>query len=274
MTSVVLVGERADVRELRDVAVHREDAVRRDEPDAAGPRLLQALVEFLHVRVRVPEPLGLAKPHAVDDRRVVERVGDDRVLLAEDRLEKTAVRVEARRVEDSVVQAQERGERLLELLVEVLRAADEAGGAQAVAVRVERAPRGRDDFRMEGEAEVVVRAEVEDFLSADPDRRALRAQEDALFLEETRLADRGELGLEDPGQRGLAGFLLELALFPPARFDGVPGDVATLLGSQASRPGISTLLGSEIGQGLRVGILGHRSPPCCGKYTCSGMKVN
>jgi hypothetical protein len=55
-------------------------------------------------------PLGLAEADAVDDRRVVERVGDDRVLLAEQRLEEAAVGVEAGPVEDGVLGPEERAD--------------------------------------------------------------------------------------------------------------------------------------------------------------------
>ena len=68
--------------------------------------------------VRVAVALGLAEPDAVDDRGVVERVGDDRVLLAEQRLEEPAVGVEARGVEDRVLGAEEARDGRLELLVD------------------------------------------------------------------------------------------------------------------------------------------------------------
>ena len=137
---VVALGEVADRLQVGDVAVHREDAVGRDDHAArAGrARLLQLRLEVLQVHVLVAEAVRLAEADAVDDRGVVERVGDDRVLLAEQRLEEAAVRVEARRVEDRVVRPEERRERLLELAVAVLRAADEAHGRQAVAALVER----------------------------------------------------------------------------------------------------------------------------------------
>ena len=62
--------------------------------------------------------LGPAEPDAVDDRGVVERVRDDGVLLAEERLEQPAVGVEARRVEDRVLGAEEARDGRLELLVD------------------------------------------------------------------------------------------------------------------------------------------------------------
>ena len=99
----------------------------------ADARLLQLGLEVAHVDVLVDEALRLAQPHAVDDRGVVELVGEDRVVRAEQRLEDAAVRVEAGRVEDRVLHAEERGDPLLELAVQRLRAADEAHAREPVA---------------------------------------------------------------------------------------------------------------------------------------------
>src|SRR3546814_20799304 len=77
------------------------------------------------VAVRVAVAPGLAQPHAVDDRGVVERVGDDGIVLAQQRLEQAAVGVEAGGVEDRVALAEEVGARLLQLLVQVLGRSEE-----------------------------------------------------------------------------------------------------------------------------------------------------
>jgi len=68
---------------------------------------------------------------------VVQRVGDDGVILAEQRLEHTAVGIEAGRVQDGGVGMEEVGYLVLKLPVNVLRAADEADAAHAVTVRIE-----------------------------------------------------------------------------------------------------------------------------------------
>ena len=49
----IAVGERADLLQLGDIAVHREHAVGGDElePRAGGVGLLQAVLEFVHVRI-------------------------------------------------------------------------------------------------------------------------------------------------------------------------------------------------------------------------------
>ena len=112
------LGEVADLGERRDVAVHGEHAVGGDQARAGVAGGLQEPLEVGHVGVRVALPLGPAEPDAVDDRGVVQRVGDDDVLLAEERLEQSAVRVEARGVEDGVLGGQEAGDGRLELGVD------------------------------------------------------------------------------------------------------------------------------------------------------------
>ena len=106
---VVAVGQVADVLEARDHAVHREHAVGRDQAHAALARFLQARFQLVEVVVGIAQALRFAQAHAVDDARVVQRVADHCVLLVEQRLEQPAVRIEARRVEDRVLGAEERG---------------------------------------------------------------------------------------------------------------------------------------------------------------------
>ena len=75
-----------------------------------------ASLEVGHVAVRVAEALRLAETDAVDDRGVVERVGDDRVVGPEKRLEDASVRVEARAEENAVVGLRELRDGALQLL--------------------------------------------------------------------------------------------------------------------------------------------------------------
>ena len=179
--------------ELGEVAVHREDAVRRDQAVPSVGGLLEPRLELVHVAVRVAQPARLAEPDPVDDRGVVELIRDDRVLLAEQRLEQAAVRVEAGAEEDRVVGTEELGQTLLELAVQRLGAADEADRGHAVAPAVERLVGRLDDRRMVGEPEVVVRAEVEQLAApGHVDMRALGRRDLELGLVEPGLAYLGE----------------------------------------------------------------------------------
>ena len=130
---VVLVGQLADVRQLRQVAVHAEDAVGEDHLESAVLGLFELGLQIGHVVVLVAEALRLAQTDAVDDAGVVQLVAQDRVLLAEQWFEQPAVGVEAGDVEDRVFLAEEVGDRLFELPVRLLRAADEADAGKTIA---------------------------------------------------------------------------------------------------------------------------------------------
>src|SRR5262249_39416767 len=102
--------------------------------------------------------------------------------------------VEAGRIEDGVVGAEESRDLSLEFAVQVLRAADEADRGEAEAVVVEGLLCGGGDARMIGEAEVVVGAEVQHLLTGDEaDAGILRGGDDALLLVQGVAADLVEL---------------------------------------------------------------------------------
>ena len=123
--------------------------------------------------------------------------------VVEERLEEAAVRVEAGAEEDRVVGAEERGEPLLELAVQRLRPADEADRRHAVAPAVERLVRRLDHRRVTGEAEIVVRAEVEQLAPVDVDVRTLRRRHHVLGLVEARLANLCEPSRQVVAQRSV-----------------------------------------------------------------------
>ena len=193
---VIAVGQIADGLEVRNVAVHGEHAVGRDQNFlAAGfPRVLELGFEILHVVVQIAVALGLAEAHAVDDGRVVQLIRNDRVLRPQQRLKQTAVGVEAGGIEDGVIRSSKLCDAAFKFLVDLLRAADEADGRQAETPAVIAGLRGLDEPRVVGQAEIVVGAHVDDvgFLRG-VDAGALRGGDDALFAPGTGLADRVQL---------------------------------------------------------------------------------
>ena len=96
---VVFARQRHDVRQLGDVALHREDAVGEDQLEPGSLRRLQLVFEVSHVRMLVHGGLtlrdGLGEADGVDDRRVIQLVGDDDVLLAQQGGAKALIRVPA-----------------------------------------------------------------------------------------------------------------------------------------------------------------------------------
>ena len=107
--------------------------------------------------------LGLAQADAIDDGGMVQGIGDNRILGAEQGLEQAAVGVEAGGVENRVLGAEEIGNGLFQLLVQVLGAADKAYRGHAETAFVERLVRRGDHFLVVCQAEVVVGAEIQHF---------------------------------------------------------------------------------------------------------------
>ena len=180
---------------------------------ASPRRLLETILQSLHVANWRSVTLGFAQPDPVDDRGVVEAVGDNRVLFIQERLEHAAVGVEAGGEEDGVLLAEVPGDRRFELAVQRLRAADEAHRGHAEAEFVHRPPRGGDDVRMIGQAEIIVGAEIDRlaraFRRGDADPSTLRAGQQPLALGEAGRLDfvegRADVTQESIGHGGLAG---------------------------------------------------------------------
>jgi len=193
---IVFLGQLADLIQRSGVAVHREDAVGYDDAETLCLGFLEAILQLGHVGVGVTVANGLAQTHAVDDRRVVERIGDDRILLGKQRLEHAAVGVEASGIENRILGTEIVGDRLLELLVHILATADETHGRHAVAACVHRLLRRFDQTRIVRKAEVVVRTEIQHLTSADRDLGTLRGFDDAFVLVEPCRFDFGQLMLQ------------------------------------------------------------------------------
>src|SRR5262249_28031280 len=107
-------------------------------------------------------------------------------------------------VEDAVFLAEERRQGRLELLVDLLGAADEADRRQAVAVAAQTLVGGLDDGRVIGQAEVVVGAEVDDVATVGADGSALRRLQLALALVQPAGAEVLELRAQYLTQVGVA----------------------------------------------------------------------
>ena len=192
--------DHAELDRVAGVRRHRvgaDHAVGRDEARPRAGRLDQLRLQVRHVGVRVAQAPRLAQPDAVDDRRMVERVADHRVLGTEERLEQAAVGVEAGGVEDRVLRAEEPGDSALQFLMNALGAADEAHRGHAVAVGLQALVGGLHYLGVAREAQVVVGAEVEDRLRAslDPDLGALVPEDRPFLLEQPLLADLREPSL-------------------------------------------------------------------------------
>ena len=132
---MVFVRQIADTAQICDDAIHREYAVRRDELDAGAVfvGLDELLFQIRHIVVVVAVTCRLAEPYPVDDARVIELVGNDRILRRQNRLKKSAVRIEAGGIQNCILRAEKGADLCFELLVNVERTADKAHGCAAEA---------------------------------------------------------------------------------------------------------------------------------------------
>jgi len=94
-------------------------------------------LEITHVAVLVAIAGGLAQADAVDDRCVVQLIGDDRIVLAEEHFEYATIRVETRGEEDRRVGAEQLGNPRLEQVMLRLGATDESHARHAKTVLIE-----------------------------------------------------------------------------------------------------------------------------------------
>ncbi len=156
------IGDLADRGQVGEVAVHAEDPVGHDHRVAGAcvGGLAEFRLEVRHVPGGEPVPPGLAQPDAVDDRRVVQRIGDHGVLGAEQWFEDRPVRIETGGEQDRVVGTDVVRDVGLHDPMEVERAADESDRGHAVAVPLDRLVSRRHDLGVVGEAQVVVGAEI------------------------------------------------------------------------------------------------------------------
>ena len=104
----VLISQIADAFEIADDAVHREDAVSGDQLDAGACLIgfFELCLKISHVIVLITVSLCLAKTHAVNDRCVVELIGNHRVLRSEQCFKQTAVGIEAGGIKNGVIRFQ------------------------------------------------------------------------------------------------------------------------------------------------------------------------
>ena len=121
---------------------------------------------------------------------MVEGIGDDGILFGQQGFEETSVGIKTSRIEDGIFGAEEIRDNALQLFVRILRAADEAHRRHAVTARIHAGFGSLDEFFVIGEAEVVVRTEIDHFLSAFYGNAGrLRGDDDPLVLIEACIAN-------------------------------------------------------------------------------------
>ena len=126
------------------------------------------------ITVLVDDDLGAAQAAAVDDAGVIQTIGEDDVFFADQRRDGGLIGAEPRLDVQRILDAFELRHAPLELHVQIERARDRSDGRRADAVFANSLLRRFLQARMIGNAQIVVRAEVQHALAIDDDPRALR----------------------------------------------------------------------------------------------------
>ena len=106
ITSASYFSARSQISSIRKIAVHRKNAVRRNQTVSRPAFFLQLFFEVIHIAVFKAKSVCFAKPHAVNNTRVIEFVGNNRVFFRQNCFKQPAVRVETRRVKNRVFDSQ------------------------------------------------------------------------------------------------------------------------------------------------------------------------
>ena len=185
-------------RDVGDVAFHRVDAVHHDHLAHGGGHLLHLPLELGQIAVR--EALGVPEAHlgAVHDGGVVQLVEEHHVAAPHQAGNQSQVRLVAGGEDDASLLAEELGELPLELPVQVQRPVEQTAPGAPRAVTVERGPRGREDFRMMREPQVVVGAHHDPVLAFDDDDGVFGAGDRLVPSVQPGGLDLARLGRESP----------------------------------------------------------------------------
>ena len=155
---------------------------------------LQLRCQLLHVPIAVAKALRLRQAYAVDDARMVQFIRDDGIALIQNRLEQPAIGVKTRAVQDRIRHPEKFAQPAFQLLVNLLRPADEAHRCQPVTPAFKRLPRGLNNLRMVRQTQIVVGAQIQDaLLCAQINVCILRARENALGFVQPRFSNLAQL---------------------------------------------------------------------------------
>ena len=229
----VTLGEIADAGNRRRVAVHRIEALERDQLRPARRRTHQQFLEMDEVVVAPDLFLDVRAANAFDHRVVVPRVGQDQAVRQQrgDRGDAGFVGHVSGREDERGLLAVQIGELALELDQRVIGPGDVAGPAGARAHPGRRLHHGANHLRVLAHAEIVVRAP--DDHVARP-RRGMPAgmrktARDPLEVGEHAIA----LLVPEPIDRSCEKRVVDHELEPPRRFSRFSG-VSSCLGRRPS----------------------------------------
>ena len=155
-----------------NIAIHRKHAVGDHQ---FPPRLIlhagQLLFGVRHIFVAENQDLRSRQPRSIDDRRMVQLIGDDEIFLAQQRRNRSRIRRESRLKHHARFHVLEARDLLFQLHVQRHRPGNRAHRARSHAVLLRRLQRRFAQLGMRRQPQVIVRRQVDHLLAVE---RALR----------------------------------------------------------------------------------------------------
>ena len=176
---VVAAGEADELGQRGSIAIHGEDGIGEDEASAVVAAGLEAFGQGVEVEVGIDVDGGARQARAIDEGGVVQGIGVDGVLGADERGDDTDIGVVPGVEEEGGVGALPGGDALFEPPVGRQVADDETGGAGAKALALHGVASRCEEGRVVGQTEIVVGAEVDGGLAIDQDFGRLGAVDGA-----------------------------------------------------------------------------------------------
>ena len=186
----VFFGSVAQRRQWADIAIHGKDAIG-DEELSPGKVFdaVQLLFGVSGVFVAEYQNLGARETATINDRGVVELVGNNEIVFPQQRRNGSCVGGEARLKDDAGFDVLEASDFFFQLHVNLHRACDGAHGSGANTVFARGFQCGFTEFGVRGQAEVVVRSQIDHLL-------AVKGADGGLFVIENTQTEVGAFGLE------------------------------------------------------------------------------
>ena len=188
-------GQREQFRQGREIAVHAEYRVGENQL-APGAALLQPTGERVRIAMRIAHVLGAGQQGGVDQRGVIQLVGENGVVAPDQRGGDGQIRHIAGGEVQRPLPPDERRELLFQFRVRSQVAADRVRSAAADTPAAGRFPRRRDERGMVRQSEVIVAAKGDDAPTFDHGFRAAGRVQRPAATQQTISSQLGQAGFQ------------------------------------------------------------------------------
>ena len=184
---IVFICQIANAFQVGNHAVHREHTIGGNQhmTRTGFTRFFQTCFQLLYIVVGIAIAFSFTQTHTINNRRVVQCVGDNGVFRAQQRFKQATVSIKAGRVENRIFHPQECRQFLFKLFMAVLSAANKTHRSHAETVRIHSRLCRRNQIRMIRQPEIVIGTKVNDVASiSHSDICLLRRRNNALFFKQ------------------------------------------------------------------------------------------